>query len=468
MQDHDFILLFQHTAKTGGTTLGEVLSKAYASEKRLWITSGRQSKLGLFERSEIGNMIAKTGAKRLNGIRQAGGHIPFGVHNFFDREAKYITLVRHPVERVISGYFYGMQMQGIKDATTEDLHRFVSMESEIGIDNYSVRVLSGNDRLDSFDKACKIADLDPVTREDLEACKRNIEAHFLAAGISEALDEFLILLSSMLQIPWSTILIQRMNVTKNRPKFKDLNAETLKVIEARNLYDFELYKFVCDRFKRQLTEAGPRLASDIAAIRSCRRMIASGESIDKVRRFADQAQKVDPGDSECWPGAETMVAWPEVAENLRSANAPRPISAGDIGTDHTAAHVFDGDDRTYWESNQDTIFGRRGGIYLGYDFGAGHSLTPKSIFLHQSFAGDSARVDVVEIQCSDDRFFNHIVSIHRWHLPLDQGGDRVDLSSVRQKARYWRIVARSADPDGRWRVNELRFELEDGEQAIKS
>ena len=42
----------------------------------------------------------------LDRVHYISGHIPYGVHRLFGTPAKYFTLVRDPVERVISNFFW--------------------------------------------------------------------------------------------------------------------------------------------------------------------------------------------------------------------------------------------------------------------------------------------------------------------------------------------------------------------------
>jgi hypothetical protein len=48
-------------------------------------------------------MLSEFGLGR---VRYISGHIPYGVHRVFGTRAKYFTLVRDPVERVLSSFFW--------------------------------------------------------------------------------------------------------------------------------------------------------------------------------------------------------------------------------------------------------------------------------------------------------------------------------------------------------------------------
>ena len=47
----------------------------------------------------------------LDRIRYLSGHVPFGVHRVFDRPARYITVLRNPVERVVSSFYFQKQIK---------------------------------------------------------------------------------------------------------------------------------------------------------------------------------------------------------------------------------------------------------------------------------------------------------------------------------------------------------------------
>lgn len=80
------MLIFVHIPKTGGTALRASL----AYQKKYVSLSHEDSFEWMAERS--------------NGCDVAAGHIPFGLHNYINEPFEYITVLRHPAERIMSKY----------------------------------------------------------------------------------------------------------------------------------------------------------------------------------------------------------------------------------------------------------------------------------------------------------------------------------------------------------------------------
>ena len=55
--------------------------------------------------SEIKTFISLSDEKKM-GIRLLKGHMPFGLHKNLPVDARYISILRDPIERVTSQYYY--------------------------------------------------------------------------------------------------------------------------------------------------------------------------------------------------------------------------------------------------------------------------------------------------------------------------------------------------------------------------
>ena len=96
-------LIFVHIAKTAGTTLKRILEKIYRRDSIVTVTRDLESK-------DINNILVDD-FKRLSPqekrkIRFIRGHLPFGLHQYINNPYDYITMLRHPVERAVSWYYF--------------------------------------------------------------------------------------------------------------------------------------------------------------------------------------------------------------------------------------------------------------------------------------------------------------------------------------------------------------------------
>jgi len=162
------------------------------------------------------------------------GHLPYGVHRRFSRPCNYITMMRDPVERIISLYFY---LQHAKKPPAHymvkrmDLDQFVRSEDYRGnTSNLQTRYFCGGQT------------------PNLEQAKETLHRKFLVVGITERFTESLDILKQKLN--WGSFDYQKKNVTRNRPTRYDFSPSTIdKIINLNNL-DYELYLEAQQQFNK--------------------------------------------------------------------------------------------------------------------------------------------------------------------------------------------------------------------------
>ncbi len=133
------VLIHMHIPKTGGTSLSSMVKHGFKRDDVFeWTSHGvvRYSALGLATYECCQQQLENFGLER---IRYVAGHVPFGVHRMFDRPAKYITVLRHPVERVISLFYFRMQINEhfLKDGRTITFEEYVESRGDINLQDFS-------------------------------------------------------------------------------------------------------------------------------------------------------------------------------------------------------------------------------------------------------------------------------------------------------------------------------------------
>ena len=165
------------------------------------------------------------------------GHMLFGLHKILPQRATYITVLREPVDRVISA-FYFMRSYMLHPAywqfrrenwTLEDFVRRLPRE------NAQSKILAGGE----FNSPC--------TEEIFEQAKENLLRHFSVVGLSERFEESLALMK--LRFGWKLQRYSSFNVTRARPKKRDLSQSTLDLIIEKNSFDISLYEYAAKLFE---------------------------------------------------------------------------------------------------------------------------------------------------------------------------------------------------------------------------
>ena len=259
------ILVFLHIAKTAGSTFSPIFTRQFAPEM-FFNTNLAESRsaLGVFPEAPIERKLASLAQSEKARIRYVGGHLLFGIHRLLPRPARYITVLRDPVDRVISSYYYIRRTPGIP-VSKAILEGGLSLEdyvrSGLGLDphNYQTRILAGLPELDATWERTREVLAKPIDSSALERAKENLDLHFEVVGLTEAFDEFLALCA--LRLGWrpSSLVYDRRNVTGDRPELSAVPASTIELIRDSNRLDQALYDHAKRLFERAARDAEPAL-----------------------------------------------------------------------------------------------------------------------------------------------------------------------------------------------------------------
>ena len=231
----DRIVIFLHIPKAAGSTLNRVIAQNYPPAAILKVGGKTDAAL----------LGAVTGEVRL-----IAGHRPFGMHAQLTRPFTYITVLRDPVERVLSQYHF------LKRVAEHPLQRALA-SGELSLRDYArqspdsqTRYLAGSNTDDST---------------LLEQAKTNLTTHFAVAGLTERFDETVVLLQRALG--WKVRPFANSNVSAGRLKSGGHSREDLDAIRECNQLDLALYDFARERFEREIAEQGAGFRAAVAWLR---------------------------------------------------------------------------------------------------------------------------------------------------------------------------------------------------------
>lgn len=246
------VLIHLHMPKTAGSTLDYILEREYKS-KVFFSFSGMAE--------EFKNLPYEQ-RKKIDILR---GHLSFGVHKYLTRPAVYIVILRNPIERIISTYYFARRwpqhyLYEILNSQNLSLEDFLQSKITTELDNDQVRHISGV-RGHTYPPDRRV-DFGEVSRDILNLAISNLENYFAVVGLTERFDESIILMKNTLG--WKHIpFYLRKNVTKERPQIKDIPRNTLKIIEKYNELDCELYEYVSKSFEEIFSKKGEFMNSEL-------------------------------------------------------------------------------------------------------------------------------------------------------------------------------------------------------------
>ena len=177
----------------------------------------------------------------------------YGIHEFLPQGATYITMLRDPVARVLSAYYF------ILRRPLNPLHRKLKSE-RLGVED-CLRLFPERHNLQ-----CRfVAGIKDTAINDerlLDLAKENLTRSFSVVGISERFDESLTLIGAV--SGWKLPFYENKKVAKSRPVVEPTLAE---LIREHNHLDVELYEFGKTLFEQTLRTKEDAVREGLATLR---------------------------------------------------------------------------------------------------------------------------------------------------------------------------------------------------------
>ena len=190
--DKSKILIFLHLPRSGGITLKQIINRQYENKEIIALKNSRES---------IANLDQLTKGEKQK-IKCIIGHFPFGSHKYFYGESTYITMLRDPVDRIISHYYsaisreyHYLHNEVVQKNMT--LSEYVTSGISFEMENGCTQLLSGEEKKIPIDINT------PEAQQCIKTAKENLIKYFTAIGIVERYDESLLLFKR--KLGWKNI-----------------------------------------------------------------------------------------------------------------------------------------------------------------------------------------------------------------------------------------------------------------------
>lgn len=262
------ILVFLRIPKTAGITLETIFDRCLSGAVFHGHVPTATSALLIRSTDAIGELFHRLSPDERKAVRcLVDVHVSIDIATLFDRPVRFFTILRHPVDRVISSFYYirtkshVVSYPFIKDLSFEEY-----LDSGIGLDsdNHQVRVLSGCPELDApWDPQGRPIVAPPVERRHLEMAKRNIEERFIVAAGLEQFTALIWFFKRLYGWPLHRVLFRRHNADTGRPLLERVSAATRERLAEMNRYDMELYEWVRERFEQQIRPLEPGFSREV-------------------------------------------------------------------------------------------------------------------------------------------------------------------------------------------------------------
>jgi hypothetical protein len=260
-------IIFLHVPKTGGATLVDIARRQFPAAAVVALPDSLAgARAALAQRPEDDRRH----------LRFLHGHVPFGAHSAMPGPVHHVTLLRHPVARMVSVYHYARRRPEW-DAHRAihgrglTLERFVESDAAAEFNDAQTRFLAGSD--------------EPVHGPAaLAQAVRHLDGEVAVVGITERFDESLLVCGR--RFGWQRLHYVRQNVNRRRPALADVPPRAVALIERRNALDLELYA-AGERALDAALAAMPSVAEEVRRFRAVNRVYDGiGTAATFVRQIA--------------------------------------------------------------------------------------------------------------------------------------------------------------------------------------
>jgi hypothetical protein len=239
---------FDHIAKAGGSSIHNAFLQ--------WLDPADVTPV-LME-------IATSALERFADKRLVTGHFHLLPGQWPNHERYALTMLRHPVDRIISFYHFAKSDVGARGGDIcAELTRQLSFKEYVYSEAPEVRLILDNYQVTHFFPLLWDGSTVLSPNEQLELAKQALRQYDLV-GVFEEFEDFLTILA--IDAGWRPLeRMPRVNVTSKRPRLADVDRSVVERLEELNQLDIALYEYARRLFQSKRRQVLRRCATALAA-----------------------------------------------------------------------------------------------------------------------------------------------------------------------------------------------------------
>lgn len=249
-----YTLIFLHIPKAAGTTMHKIIERQYGKSSIFTMDGARVM--------ESSDEIRSMSDDRKRRIKVLKGHMAYGLHAYMPKPCRYFTVLRDPLERLISHYYYVIR-------TPEHYLYETVISQKMTLEDYidsgiSQELINGQTRMLASQNGYLVED-GAITENHLNEAKQHLDKSFELVGLAEQFDETLLLCKQA--FGWKNVFYSRSNVTRERPARESVSEEVADMILDHNKFDSELYAYARKQFEERKSLYEGDLDNDLRVFR---------------------------------------------------------------------------------------------------------------------------------------------------------------------------------------------------------
>ena len=277
-------LVFLHIHKTAGTSLRGLLLRQFAA--------GRVHLMDqhYFRVQQAVDALAAREVEERRRIDLLVGHVAYGIHALLPRPSTYLTVLREPVARTLSEYYFvrsapAPYIRGVLNAKRElsnyerqfqehlrrdstpanSLEAFLEMLRGSAALNLQTRMIGGFVARGGY-----LRPYPPLPAAALQTAKNNLRDNIAICGLVERFDESVLLMQATLG--WRSACYTVENARRGELHRVPVSKATLSMIERHCALDIELYDYARALFEERLRELPDLTAARLERFRRRNRL----------------------------------------------------------------------------------------------------------------------------------------------------------------------------------------------------